>query len=364
MVDRRLRECTEIRESQFGFMPGRSTTDAIFILKQTIEKHREGQKDIIITFIDLEKAYDRVLREEIWRCMRERSVPEKCVKLIQDMYRGCQTKVRSAAGESGSFNVDVGLHQGSALSPYLFLILMDVLTERVRKEVPESMMFADNIVLCGGREVDMTEYLDTWRKSLEERGMRVSRPKTQFMDFNFEQSQQGNREPVKILGEELERVTHFKYLGTSNWKKCSGVLCDRRMPAKLKGKVYKTVIRPAMLYAAETWATTKRQEKRVAVTEMRMLRWICGVTRKDKIRNENIRGTTRVAQASKKITERSSAGLRHVEASGQQCYRKVVDVMSISTLKMILRACIAYASIQNVKECSCCTNSNNTSYLS
>ena len=63
----------------------------------------------------------------------------------------------------------VGLHQGSALSPYLFLILMGVLTEGVRKEVPKSMMFADDIVLCGGREVDMTEFLDTWRKSLEER---------------------------------------------------------------------------------------------------------------------------------------------------------------------------------------------------
>ena len=140
--------------------------------KQTIGKHREGQKDIRVTFIDIEKAYDRGMpREEIWRCMRERNVPEKYVKLIQDMYRGCQTKVGSAAGETGSFNVDVGLHQGSALSPYLFLILMDVLTEGVRKGVPESMMFADDIVLCGGREVDMTEYLDTWRKSLEERGI-------------------------------------------------------------------------------------------------------------------------------------------------------------------------------------------------
>ena len=91
---------------------------------------------------------------------------------------------------------------------------MDVLTEGVRQEVPESMMFADDIGLCGGREVDMTEYLESWRKSLEERGMRVSRPKTQFMDFNFELNKQGNREPIKILGEELERVTHFKYLGT------------------------------------------------------------------------------------------------------------------------------------------------------
>ena len=283
-------------------------------------------------------AYDRVPREEIWRCMRERNVPEKCVKLIQDMYRGCKTKVRSAAGESDSFNVDVGLHQGSALSPYLYIILVDVLTEGVRKEVPESMMFADDILLCGGREVDLTEYLDTWKTSLEERGMRLSRPKTQFMDFNFEQNQQGNREPVKILGEELERVTHFKYLGTSmeeeggmdieitkrvgagwkNWKKCSG-----GMAVKLKGKVYTTVIRPAMLYGAETWATTKRQEKRIEVTEMRMIRWMCGVTRKGKFRNEHIRGTTRVAQASKTITERILIWYGHVmRRDGEHILRK------------------------------------------
>ena len=208
-------ECTDIHESQFGFMPGRSTTDAIFILKQTIEQYREGQKDICVTFIDLEKAYDRVPREEIWRTTKERLVPDKYVKLVQDMYTGCRTKVRTVAGESRKCNVEVGLHQGSALSPYLFLILMDVLTERARKEAPESMLFADDIVLCGDKDVDMTEYLESWRKALEERGMRVSRPKTQFMDFSFGQNAQGNRPQVKILGEEVERVTHFKYLGTS-----------------------------------------------------------------------------------------------------------------------------------------------------
>ena len=87
--------------------------------------------------------------------------------------------------------------------------------------------------------------------------MRISRPKTQFMDFNFGQDNGQEREPVKILGEELQRVHHFKYLGSSveetggmateitqrvsaawrNWKRCSGVLCDRWMPVKLKGKV-------------------------------------------------------------------------------------------------------------------------------
>ena len=141
-------------------------------------------------------------------------MPEKYIRLIQDMYQGCKTVVRSAAGESNSFGVEVGLYQGSALSPYLFLLLMDVLTQDVRKDVPGSMMFADDIVLCGDDETDMTEYLETLRKALEERGMRISRPKTKFMDFNFGQDNGQERELVKILGEELQRVHHFQYLGS------------------------------------------------------------------------------------------------------------------------------------------------------
>ena len=69
--------------------------------------------------------------------------------------------MRSAAVESNSFWVGVGLHQCSALSPYLFPLLMDVLTEDVRKDVTGSMVFADDSVLCGDDETDTTEYLET-----------------------------------------------------------------------------------------------------------------------------------------------------------------------------------------------------------
>ena len=65
---------------------------------------------------------------------------------------------------------------------------------------------------------------------------------------------------------------------------------------KLKGTFYKTVVRPVLLYGAETWATTKGQEARLEVNEVRMLRWMCCVTRRDHIQNEHIRGTPRVVQ--------------------------------------------------------------------
>ena len=112
-----------------------------------------------------------------------------------------------------------------------------------------------------------------------------------------------------------------------NWKICSGVLCDRRMPVKLKGKVYKTVVRPALLYGAETWATTRGQEARLEVNEMRMLRWMYGVTRRDKIRNEHIRGTTRVVQAPKKITEKRLKWYGHLRRMKEEnIVRRMLDV--------------------------------------
>ena len=74
------------------------------------------------------------------------------------------------------------------------------------------------------------------------------------------------------------------------------MVCDRRMNAKIKGTVYRTVVRPALMYGAETWALKKAQENELEVAEMKMLRWVCGVAKLDNIRNERIRGTTEVGE--------------------------------------------------------------------
>ncbi len=148
VVETRLRRVVRISDEQFGFMPGRSTTDAIFALRMMMEKYREGQKELHCVFIDLEKAYDRVPREELWYCMGCSGVAEKYVKVVKDMYENSVTVVRCAAGMMEGFGVEVGLHQGLALSPFLFAVEMDRLTDEVRQESPRTMMFTDDVVIC------------------------------------------------------------------------------------------------------------------------------------------------------------------------------------------------------------------------
>ena len=130
-----------------------------------------------------------------------------------------------------------------------------------------------------------------------------------FADDMVNERQDNGSSTVKMQGEEVAKVEDFKYLGSTvqsngecgrevkkrvqagwnGWRRMSGVICDRRVPARVKGKVYKVAVRPAMLYGLETVALTKRQEAEMEVAELKMLRFSLGVTRMDKIMNENTR---------------------------------------------------------------------------
>ena len=321
IVEKRLRNDLKFSNQQYGFMPGKSTTDALFALRVLMEKYREGQKELHCVFVDLEKAYDKVPREEVWYCMRKSGLAEKYVRIVQDMYDGSTTAVRCAVGVTEGFEVKVGLHQGSALSPCLFAMMMDRMTDEIREEAPWTMMFADDIVICSESKEQVEEKLESWRYALERRGMKVNRRKTEYMCVN--ERQDNSIGTVKMQGEEVAKVEDFKYLGSTvqsngecgrevkkrvqagwnGWRRMSGVICDRRVPARVKGKVYKVAVRPAMLYGLETVALTKRQEAEMEVAELKMLRFSLGVTRMDKIRNEYIRGTAQVGKFGEKTRE-------------------------------------------------------------
>ena len=209
------------------------------------------------------------------------------------MYEGSETVVRCAVRTTESFKVKVGLHQESSLSPFLFAVIMDRLTDEVRREPPWTMLFADDIA--------------------------DDRSKTEYLCING-----GNdKETVKMEDTKVPRVKKFKYLGLTvqesggcerevkkrvqagwnGWRRVSGVICDKRLPARVKGKVYSSVVKPAMVYGLETVTVTKKQVEEMEIAEMKMLRFTMGVTRKDKIRNEHIRSTAKVERLGMKMKE-------------------------------------------------------------
>ncbi|XP_065318922.1 uncharacterized protein LOC135926918 [Gordionus sp. m RMFG-2023] len=99
----KLRDIIEMGDTQFGFMPGRSTTDAIHAFRQMSIKYKEKNKKLHMVFFDLEKAFDRIPKKLIWWALRHKNLPEKYKRIIQDMYMVHTTMVRSTTGTSAGF---------------------------------------------------------------------------------------------------------------------------------------------------------------------------------------------------------------------------------------------------------------------
>ena len=165
-------------------------------------------------FIDLEKAYDSVQREAIWKCLETNNVASTYVRAIKDTYERARTCVRTPVGDTEYFSVDVGLHQGSALSPFLFAIIIDAITKNIQDEVPWTMLFADDIVIVGETKAEVNRKLELWRQTLETNGLKLSRSKTEYMACNFAQSADDDREEVRIGTQPITQKNSFKYLGS------------------------------------------------------------------------------------------------------------------------------------------------------
>uniref|UniRef100_A0A914WJ69 Reverse transcriptase domain-containing protein n=1 Tax=Plectus sambesii TaxID=2011161 RepID=A0A914WJ69_9BILA len=347
IINARLRDITEIAANQFGFMPGRSTTDAIFALRILTEKFREKKQQLHLTFLDMEKAYDRVPRKLIWWALRKKNVPEAYIRIIQDMYAAAETTVRTPCGQTAAFPVAVGVHQGSALSPLLFILVLDAVCEGLPSEAPWTMLYADNVAICAKTREELEERVSEWKTRLEKNGLRLYLKKTEYMAAT---DKSGNRDKnLSVDGQQVSQTSRFKYLGSViareggaeedvkartasgwlKWRATSGVLCDPRMPRWLKGKVYRSVVRPALLYGCECWATTKKDEQRMKTTEMRMLCWMCGLTRLDRVQNEVVRRMVGMAEITDKMQEGPIWWFGHVTCRPENYIRNVTQKIKV-----------------------------------
>ena len=109
VVENIIREIVNIDEMQFGFCPGRGTTDAIFVLRQLQEKYLTKHRKLYMAFADLEKAFDKVSQKVLWWALRVVGLPEWLVKLVQAMYVGARSRTRVNSSFSEEFEVKVGV---------------------------------------------------------------------------------------------------------------------------------------------------------------------------------------------------------------------------------------------------------------
>nr|XP_049577497.1 glycine receptor subunit alpha-3 isoform X2 [Syngnathus scovelli] len=316
VLERRVRREVEprIQEEQCGFRPGRGTVDQLYTLGRILEGAWEFAQPVHMCFVDLEKAFDRVPREVLWRVLREYGVPSQLIRAVRSLYHRCQSLVRISGSKSDSFPVRVGLRQGCPLSPILFIIFMDRISRRSRGVEGvrfgdlsiASLLFADDVVLLASSGRDLQLSLERFAAECEAVGMRVSTSKSESMVLDRKRVEC----PLRIGDEILPQVEEFKYLGvlfTSEGRMereidrrigaasavmrtlYRSVVVKRELSQKAKLSIYRSIYAPTLTYGHELWVVTERTRSRIQAAEMSFLRRMSGLSLRDRVRSSVIR---------------------------------------------------------------------------
>ena len=145
----------------------------MFIIRQVQEKH-QAKKKLYYAFVDLEKEFDGVLREVVRWALRKLGVDEWLIRTVMAFYTDACTVVRTDAGLSERFEVNVGLHQGSELSPLLFASVMAVVSSEAISGLPPEFLYTDDLLLMAPTMEQLGRRVAEWRPSLLEKGLKVN----------------------------------------------------------------------------------------------------------------------------------------------------------------------------------------------
>jgi hypothetical protein len=145
--------------------------------------------------------------------LQKYKVSTKYITLIKDMYDNVVTSVQTSDGDTNDFPINIELHQGSALSPYLFALVMDEVTKDIQGGIPWCMLFADDVVLVDESRTEVDQKLELWRRTFEAKGFGLSRSKTEYMKCDFSATMQEEVD-VRLDGQVVPKKDTFRYLGS------------------------------------------------------------------------------------------------------------------------------------------------------
>ena len=345
-----------LREEQAGFRGGRSTVDQIFSLRQILEKRWEFALPVYCAFIDLEKAYDSVWREGMWKVAEYYGIPTVIVDLLRSWYTGISSCVRVDGEEGEWFPIRTGLRQGCVLSPSLFNVYMDAMMRKATEGAPGGVRVGEETVVDLDFADDVALLADTWMvlagmvmrmEMVTQRfGINISAKKSEVL-YVGRGPGEVRVEDVTLRGETIREVGEFTYLGSvvttdgktmkdiekrrAGARRAFGSLRKRlwrrrEISLRVKMKIFNAIVLPVLLYGATAWALTRTEENRLDALEMGMLRTIVGVRWDDFVRNADIRERLRQPPVSLKLRKARLKWFGHVERMGDE--RQVKRVMN------------------------------------
>ena len=226
VLDSAIRGMVDIDDMQFGFVLSRGTTDALYIVRQLQEKYLAAKRPLYFAFVDLEKAFDRVPRKVLWWAMRSLGVEEWAVRAVQSMYANARSRVRVNGQLSEEFDVQVGVHQGSVLSPLLFIMVLEALSREFRTGVPWELLYADDLVIIADSLEELIARFKVWKAGMQQKGLGVSMPKTVFMisGADLDVLVDSGKYPCSVCRKGV-MANSILCTGCNHWvhKKCTGI---------------------------------------------------------------------------------------------------------------------------------------------
>jgi hypothetical protein len=277
--------------------------DQVWTLNRVVREARRLGLPVCTAFFDIEKAYDCVDREMLFKLLRRYGVNGELVDLIEAMYKDTAGRVAVGTEYSREFAITTGVRQGCLLSCILFDVVMDAVVRQFLAECEQlgvpleggmwctGLLYADDLVCLAPSPENLQKMVNAWDRIAMSFGLVTSVKKTEVMYFGFDG-------PVLTLrGEELKTVTKFRYLGClittdlsweselrarigsaqAAWARHRAtVFLNTRLSMKIRTTQFKQTVVVALLYGAETWTMTAAQLDRLRVTYMFFLRQMAG----------------------------------------------------------------------------------------
>ena len=288
----------EMSQLQFGFVPDKSTRNAIFTLSMLAERCIEMQKDLYLCFIDYSKAFDKVRHEKLFNILEHLDIDGKDLRVIRNLYWDQSAAVRIGGELSEYTLIKRGVRQGCVMSPDLFNIYSEMILRnlenypgvKINGENINNIRYADDTVLIADSEENLQRLLDITIEKSEEMGLTLNVKKTECMVISKKAIIPSCN--LQSRGQQIKLVKKFKYLGymfTSDGKciteikkriatakdafqKLSLILKNRNISMTTKFRVLKTYVWSTLTYGCECWTITSDIEKKIEAAEMWFIR--------------------------------------------------------------------------------------------